>query len=131
MTGLILKYDAAKIFGAEALEGILAAIDPLLSDADKFKQRAGAEILSGILRGEYRSATALTFFIYTTQGSKHWPKLLSDRLWQWTTSRLDRIFAQIKPDTLSFWEGFFQVASFSFNLSIFMRIPFLVPIKGS
>ncbi|KAF9459432.1 hypothetical protein BDZ94DRAFT_1312356 [Collybia nuda] len=81
----------AKMFGAETLEGILSAIDPLLSDIDKFKQRAGAEILSGILRG-----------------SKHWPKPLSDRLWSWTTNRLDRIFAQIKPDTLSFWEGFFQ-----------------------
>lgn len=108
------------MFGAEALEGILAAIDPLLSDADKFKQRAGAEILSGVLRGECRPHQHRLFFIYAIQGSKHWPKPLSDRLWLWTTSRLDRIFAQIKPDTLSFWEGFFQVASFSFNSSIFM-----------
>jgi hypothetical protein len=41
------------MFGAETLEGILGAIDPLLSDADKFKQRAGAEILSGVLRGVF------------------------------------------------------------------------------
>jgi proteasome activator subunit 4 len=35
----------------EGLDDILAAIDPLLSDSDKFKQRGGAEILAGVLRG--------------------------------------------------------------------------------
>lgn len=30
----------------------LAAVDDLLLDADKFKQRAGAEVLAGILRGK-------------------------------------------------------------------------------
>jgi proteasome activator subunit 4 len=39
------------MFENEGLDRILAATDPLLSDADKFKQRAGAEFLAGLLRG--------------------------------------------------------------------------------
>ena len=35
----------------EGLDDILSAVDPLLSDPDKFKQRGGAEILAGVLRG--------------------------------------------------------------------------------
>lgn len=35
----------------EGLDDILTVIDPLLSDSDKFKQRGGAEILAGVLRG--------------------------------------------------------------------------------
>ena len=31
---------------------ILAVIDVLLPDSDKFKQRAAAEILAGVLRGQ-------------------------------------------------------------------------------
>ena len=31
---------------------MLAAIEPLLIDADRYKQRAGAEVLAGILRGK-------------------------------------------------------------------------------
>ncbi|KAH9487094.1 Proteasome activator complex subunit 4 [Psilocybe cubensis] len=87
---LFFKY-LAKIFGNDGLEDILAVVDPLLSDADKYKQRAGAEILAGILRG-----------------SKHWTASASNKLWTWTTSRLNRIVSQIKPETLSFWETIFQ-----------------------
>lgn len=39
------------MFGNEGLDDLLAVVDPLLSDADKFKQRAGAEFLTGLLRG--------------------------------------------------------------------------------
>ncbi len=39
------------MFGDEGLDKILEAIDPLLFDSEKFKQRAGAEILAGIMRG--------------------------------------------------------------------------------
>ncbi|KAJ7666470.1 hypothetical protein B0H17DRAFT_1162570 [Mycena rosella] len=69
----------AKMFEHEVLDDILNTIDPLLSDSDKFKQRAG--------------------------GSKHWPKPLSDRLWTWSISRLDSVFLQIKPDTFPFWQS--------------------------
>ena len=41
------------MFGDDGLNEIFLVIEPLLVDSDKYKQRAGAEILSGILRGEY------------------------------------------------------------------------------
>ncbi|KDR84826.1 hypothetical protein GALMADRAFT_233236 [Galerina marginata CBS 339.88] len=87
---LFFKY-LAKMFGDNGLDDILEVVDPLLFDTDKYKQRAGAEILCGVLRG-----------------SKHWPPNASNRLWAWTTSRLNRIVVQIKPETLSFWELIFQ-----------------------
>ncbi|KAF9568547.1 hypothetical protein CPC08DRAFT_654918 [Agrocybe pediades] len=77
----------AKFYGDDGLDNILEAVDPLLFDTDKFKQRTGAEILVGLLRG-----------------SKHWRPSSASKLWTWTTSRLDRILAQIKPETLQFWE---------------------------
>ncbi|KAF8898414.1 hypothetical protein BD779DRAFT_1607229 [Infundibulicybe gibba] len=80
----------AKMFLSGGFDRVLVVIEPLLCDPDKFKQRAGAEILTGLLRG-----------------SKHWQTSESEKLWQWTVSRLDQIFAQIKPDTLSFWESVF------------------------
>ncbi|KAJ3798132.1 hypothetical protein GGU11DRAFT_782291 [Lentinula aff. detonsa] len=80
----------AKTFETNGLETLLAVIDPLLCDSDKFKQRAGGEVLTGLVRG-----------------SKHWSKSSADDLWKWIMSRLDRIFAQIKPDTLNFWESIF------------------------
>ena len=40
------------MFGDEGLDDIFEVIESLLVDSDKYKQRAGAEILSGILRGE-------------------------------------------------------------------------------
>ncbi|GLB36441.1 putative protein with domain of unknown function (DUF3437) [Lyophyllum shimeji] len=81
----------AKIFIIDGTGHLLSAIDASLSESEKFKQRASAEILSGVLRG-----------------SKHWPNPPLDNLWKWTASRLNRIFAQIKPETLQFWESFFQ-----------------------
>ncbi|KAJ7596682.1 hypothetical protein C8J56DRAFT_918063 [Mycena floridula] len=72
----------AKMFEHELLEPLLPVIDPLLSETDKFKQRAGGEFLAGLLRG-----------------AKHWPKKSSDKLWEWTASRLDDLFARIKPET--------------------------------
>ena len=43
---------SAKIFWDEGIDKILEVVDPLLFDADKYKQRAGAEILAGVLRGK-------------------------------------------------------------------------------
>jgi proteasome activator subunit 4 len=40
------------MFGDESLDEIFLVVEPLLADSDKYKQRAGAEILSGVLRGE-------------------------------------------------------------------------------
>jgi hypothetical protein len=46
------KKFTAKMFGDDGLDEIFLVIEPLLVDSDKYKQRAGAEILSGILRGK-------------------------------------------------------------------------------
>ncbi|KAF5377581.1 hypothetical protein D9615_005140 [Tricholomella constricta] len=86
-----LIKSLVKIFEHKGLETLLSTIDVHLYESDKFKQRASAEILSGVLRG-----------------SKHWPKALVENLWTWTAVRLDRIFGQIKPDTVVFWETFFH-----------------------
>ncbi|KAH9947705.1 ARM repeat-containing protein [Amylocystis lapponica] len=80
----------AKMFEHERLDTILSEVDPLITDIDRYKQRAGAEMLAGLLRG-----------------SKHWPKQWKDRLTSWTVERLQRIYAQMKPDTAAFWESLF------------------------
>ncbi|KAJ6627278.1 hypothetical protein B0H10DRAFT_1780024 [Mycena sp. CBHHK59/15] len=81
----------AKMFEQQVLDEILKTIDPLLSDSDKFKQRAGGE----------RELTIFT-------GSKHWPQPLLDKLWTWSITRLDSVFPQIKPDTFPFWQTAFS-----------------------
>jgi hypothetical protein len=64
-----MMTSIAKMFEHEVLDDILKVIDPLLSDSDKFKQRAGgessfpllrscplnlaAEFLAGLWRGNY------------------------------------------------------------------------------
>jgi len=47
----VLSDDSAKMFEDRHLDTILNSIDPLLIDADRFKQRAGSEVLVGLLRG--------------------------------------------------------------------------------
>lgn len=44
-------FYAAKMFEHEFLEDVLKVIDPLLTDADRFKQRGAADVLAGLLRG--------------------------------------------------------------------------------
>ncbi|KAI0702440.1 ARM repeat-containing protein [Cytidiella melzeri] len=87
----IFIKSIAKMYQAEFVEALLSAIDSLLVDNDRFKQRGGAEILAGLLRG-----------------SKHWPQKQYKALWAWFLERFERIYLQIKPDTLAFWEGVFN-----------------------
>ncbi|KIY51336.1 hypothetical protein FISHEDRAFT_37321 [Fistulina hepatica ATCC 64428] len=88
LENVLFIKSLAKLLGPHAFVHIFDAMDPLLSDSDKFKQRAGAELLVGVLRG-----------------SKYWPKAESDALWAWTLPRFDAVFAQMKPDTLLMWES--------------------------
>lgn len=85
----------------------------MLSDSDKFKQRAGGEVLTGLVRGMY-SWPCNSQLTYGRVGSKHWTRSSSDQLWAWVTGRLDRIFAEIKPDTLTFWETAIAVRTHGF-----------------
>ncbi len=87
----------AKTFEQAYLGQMIASITPLLSDADRFKQRAGAEFLAGLLRG-----------------SKHWPLSAKKNLQEWFIGQLGVIFSHIRPDTIRFWEDFFKVTDFAF-----------------
>lgn len=40
------------MFGGEKLDELLGVLEPLLLDQDRFRQRAAAEMLAGILRGK-------------------------------------------------------------------------------
>jgi proteasome activator subunit 4 len=99
-------------------EKILNSAEQLLWDTDRFKQRAGAEMLAGITRGIV--TLALIKFDYYLAidniGAKNWPKQQFDQLWSWIISRIDRIYTSIKPDTIGFWE-----ATFTVSLSLFNR----------
>lgn len=44
-------------------------------------------------------------------GAKQWPQAQSEAVWKWFMDRFERIYAQIKPDTLPFWEGLFNVGN--------------------
>ncbi|KAG9039991.1 hypothetical protein FRB95_004463 [Tulasnella sp. JGI-2019a] len=81
-----------KTFEGSFLQGMLECLSPLLLDEDKYKLRAGCEILAGILRG-----------------SKHWPMDSQTKLWTWVMERLPRLFDQIKPDTVQIFETFISV----------------------
>ncbi|KAF9015006.1 hypothetical protein BDQ17DRAFT_1418131 [Cyathus striatus] len=81
-------YLSALLFEDAQLEHFLSSLDPLISDSDKYKQRAGAEALVGIVRG-----------------SKHWLRSSSEKLWAWMTQRLNRILIQIKPETMQLWDA--------------------------
>ncbi|KAG1757297.1 hypothetical protein EDB19DRAFT_1924203 [Suillus lakei] len=88
---VIFMITLAKLFNGEHLHLILAVVEPLMTDADKFKQAAAAEILTGLFRG-----------------SKHWPKQTREELWSWLTPRFDVILTQAKPDTVSYWTSFLE-----------------------
>ena len=107
-----LSYIPAKAFEDRHLDTVLESINPLLIDPDRFKQRAGAEVLVGLLRGKGSDTFRLADAENCHLGSKHWPKQKWDRLWTWTMDRIDQIFVQIKPDTLSFWKSVFSVSIF-------------------
>lgn len=82
------------MFEDKHVQQILSSAEPLLFDTDRYKQRAAAEVLAGVLRG-----------------SKHWVRPARESLWAWMMQRVDGIYAQLKPDTIGFWEEFFEVRS--------------------
>ncbi|KAI0094551.1 ARM repeat-containing protein [Irpex rosettiformis] len=87
----IFIKSIAKMYQANFSGAIQSAIDSALGENDRFKQRGAAEMLAGLLRG-----------------SKHWPREQFEAVWTWFMERFERIYAQIKPDTLPFWEGLFN-----------------------
>jgi proteasome activator subunit 4 len=82
----------AKFFGDKHFDIAMPIIDQLCTDSDKFRQRAGAEMLLGYLRG-----------------SKHWSTESRRKLMRWAMDRLPTVFDLIKPDTRILWDSFFHV----------------------
>ncbi|KZW02117.1 ARM repeat-containing protein [Exidia glandulosa HHB12029] len=80
-----------KMFEGQHLEKLLSILEPLWQDSDRFKQRAAAEIVGGVMRG-----------------LKHWPASQANVFWNWMLPRLPKIYAQIKPDSVNYWESVFS-----------------------
>ena len=106
----MLSYTVAKTFEDRHLDTILESVNPLLTDPDRFRQRAGAEVLVGLLRGMTLGVYRLVHAENNRLGSKHWPKQKWDKLWTWVGDRMDQVFVQIKSDTLNFWKSVFSVS---------------------
>jgi proteasome activator subunit 4 len=106
-------------------ENILNSAEQLLWDTDRFKQRAGAELLAGVTRGIATLALIKVKYGLAIDiiGAKNWPKQHFDQLWSWIISRLDRIYTNIKPDTIGFWE-----ATFTVSLSLFTGLAAVKPL---
>lgn len=51
LSNVLSPTKIAKMFEYHILDQVLAVIEPLLMDNDRYQQRAGAEILAGVLRG--------------------------------------------------------------------------------
>jgi hypothetical protein len=106
------RWTTAKMSQGVGFENIINSAEQLLWDTDRFKQRAGAEVLAGITRGMV-TLTLIKFeygLANDNIGAKNWPKQRSDQLWSWVISHLDRIYTSIKPDTIGFWEATFTVS---------------------
>jgi len=89
LDNIFLIKQIAKIFEGAHLDSIFSLVDEVLFDTDKFKQRAAAEVLAGLIRG-----------------AKHFPGSVSKKLWDWFTPRLPQIFAKLTLDTLTIWQSF-------------------------
>ncbi|KAJ9109876.1 hypothetical protein QFC19_001855 [Naganishia cerealis] len=81
----------SQAYGPVVLEPLLPIMEGLMEE-DKDKQRAFAEILTGITRSA---------FVY-------WPKEARDQLWSWLIPNLDVIFKNIKQDSIDSWLDFWE-----------------------
>jgi len=91
-----------------------------MEEKDQDKQRAAAELLAGLLGGEITSKTSL-FIPDPPVGSKHWPTNAQERLWEWYTPYIQKLFNQnIKTDTIPIWTSFLEVCIFITSTSTFV-----------
>ena len=88
------------MFEGEFVDEFFEVVEPLWTDSDRFKQRAAAEMITGLVRGV-----------------KHWSGDDRERVWSWVSPRLPRIFSQMKLDT-NFWESLYSVRHLSIYLNV-------------
>jgi hypothetical protein len=75
--------------------GIRPIVEKLLTDpAEKSKQRAGAEILAGLVRG-----------------SKHWSKSKMEKFWSWASPLIITGLQASTADSLRYWVDFLNSIS--------------------
>lgn len=67
-----------QIYGPCLLPLVTSKIEEYISERDRHKHRAAAEMISGIYRG-----------------SKHWPMKFQTELWEWLSSLLPKIFKAV------------------------------------
>ncbi|POV98026.1 hypothetical protein PSTT_14695, partial [Puccinia striiformis] len=78
---------SSKSTGVELWPSLLPVLEELLSDPeDRHKQRAAAEIISGVVRA-----------------TKHWPLKQQEDIWSWFGNCLKKIYDSITPAMLSAW----------------------------
>ncbi|KAI7863239.1 hypothetical protein BDF14DRAFT_1734412 [Spinellus fusiger] len=83
-TSIFQAYREAPLEAAkETLESLCCSFD------QKNQQRAAAEVLAGLIRG-----------------MKHWPVAELTKTWAWLFPLLQKTFASITPDSLTYWESF-------------------------
>ncbi|PLW40659.1 hypothetical protein PCANC_01611 [Puccinia coronata f. sp. avenae] len=84
---VILLKTIFQIFGNELWPSLLPKLEELLADPeDRHKQRAAAEIISGVIRA-----------------TKHWPLKQQEDVWSWFGNSLQKIYDSITPAMLSSW----------------------------
>ena len=77
----------------EPFPALQPILEELLVDKTQNKQRAGAELLAGLIGG-----------------SKHWPLTAQRQLWSWFGPRIPKILgANVQTDTLLIWTSFLEV----------------------
>ena len=76
-----------QIFQDEPLAIVQELVTDMMTDNDRHKQRASAEIIGGIMRG-----------------AKHWPLSKQKKVYDWLAPMWQKIFDSINLDTQPAWE---------------------------
>lgn len=85
----LLCKSIFKIYWNEPLHEAKQIITQFCDASDqKNQQRAGAELVAGLVLG-----------------MKHWPIAKSAKVWEWLSPLLQKTFANITPDSLTYWES--------------------------
>lgn len=76
-----------QIFRDEPLDIVRELVTAMMTDNDRHKQRAAAEVIGGIMRG-----------------AKHWPLGMQKKVYDWLAPMWPKIFESINLDTQPAWE---------------------------
>lgn len=82
-----LPQSIFQIYEDKPLDAAIPLIDQMMTDNDRHKQRASAEVIGGLLRG-----------------SKHWSLKKQKKVYDWLQPKWQKIFDSINLDTQPAWE---------------------------